>query len=169
MGSFELGPIEIGLAIAAIAVATFALNGTIWGLRLKAIGKNARAAHILGVETDRNTLTAFAASGVCAGLAGSILALGLFHRLIPSISSGYGYLAILVCLLAGNRGLWVPLVAFFFAVAVKGSLQLPLKMHLDSALGGVLQGVLVLFVLLVQGARSRVRHWTSESTPAADA
>jgi len=39
---------------------------------------------------------------------------------------------------------------------VKGSLQLPLAMQLDSSLGGVLQGALVLAVLLFQGVRSKI-------------
>ena len=166
-GGFELGLVEMVLAVAAIALATFALRGTILGLRLKAIGKNPRAAFVLGVETNRNMMLAFAISGAFAGLAGSVQAVGLYHRLIPSISSGYGYLAILVCLLAGNRGLWVAPVAFFFAAASKGSLQLPLQMQLDSALGGILQGVLVLFVMLMQGVRARLtrRPWAI-TTPA---
>jgi len=154
----SLGPVELALGAAAIVLATLALRGTIWGLRLKAIGKNPRAAFVLGIETERNTLAAFAISGALAGLAGAVQALGLYHRLIPSISSGYGYLAILVCLLAGNRPLLVAPVAFFFAAAVKGSLQLPMVMQLDSALGGVLQGMLVLMVLLAQGVAARRRH-----------
>ncbi len=151
-GSLALGPVEIILAGSAILVASFALRGTIWGLKLKAVGKNPRAAFLLGVEADRNILYAFAVAGGLAGLAGGVQAAGLFHRLIPSISSGYGYLAILVVLLTGNRILWVAPVAFFFAAASKGSLQLPLEMHLDSSLGGVLQSALVLFVILARGA-----------------
>jgi len=155
LGKLNLGPIELVLAIAALVVATFTLSGHLVGLRLKAIGKNARAAFILGVETDRNMLLAFAAAGACAGLAGAFLAIGVFHRLIPSISSGYGYLAILVVLLAGRRGWAIALVGFFFIAAMKGGMQLPMAMHLDSSLAGVLQGLLVLFVVLAQGVRSR--------------
>lgn len=162
--SFDVGPVEMLVATAAIAIAGFTLNGTMWGLRLKATGRNSRSAFILGVETNRALLTAFAASGACAGLAGAIQALGLYHRLVPSISSGYGYLGILVCLLAGQRALPAVPVAFFFAVAVKGSLQLPLQMHLDSALGGILQGVVVLFVLLTAGLRSRRARQPSSIT-----
>jgi ABC-type uncharacterized transport system permease subunit len=167
IGSFELGPLELILAVATTALAAFALRGTILGLRLKAIGRNPRAAFILGIETNQNMMLAFAVSGACAGLAGAVQAIGLYHRLIPSISSGYGYLAILVCLLAGNRALWVAPIAFFFAAASKGSLQLPLQMQLDSALGGILQGVLVLFVMLMQGARARLtRRPAAMTTPA---
>jgi len=156
IGTSALGPVEIALAVTGLLVAYVSLRGTMWGLRLKALGQNPRAAFLLGVETEREMLLAFALCGVMAGMAGAVLAMGLFHRLIPSISSGYGYLAILVVLLAGNRALWIAPVAFFFAAVVKGSLQLPLEMQLDSSLAGVLQGVLVLFVVLMQGVRSRI-------------
>ena len=101
-------------------------------------------------------LSAFVLCGALAGLAGATQSSGVYHRLTPAISSGYGYLAILVVMLAGYRALWIAPVAFFFAAANKGSLQLPLQMQLDSALGGVLQGALVLFVVLMQGVRGRV-------------
>ena len=45
-------------------------------------------------------------------------------------------------------------VALFFAALNVGSIQLPIVLKLDSSLAGVLQGTLVLFVLLGQGARS---------------
>jgi ABC-type uncharacterized transport system permease subunit len=46
-------------------------------------------------------------------------------------------------------------VALFFAALNVGSIQLPIVLKLDSSLTGVLQGTLVLFVLLAQGARQR--------------
>ncbi|MBC7224787.1 MAG: ABC transporter permease [Anaerolineae bacterium] len=150
-----VGPVELVLVFLSLAVVYVLLRGTRWGLSLKAMGGNLTAAHWLGIPVHRHTLIAFAGCGVFGGLAGAVQALGLFHRLIPSISSGYGYLAILVVMLAGYRAVWVAPVAFFFAAITKGSLQLPLEMQLDSALGGVLQGVLVLFVLLFQGLRAR--------------
>jgi ABC-type uncharacterized transport system permease subunit len=64
-----------------------------------------------------------------------------------------------VVMLSGYRAVGVAPVAFFFAAITKGSLQLPLELQLDSALGGVLQGVLVLFVLLFQGVRARRKRW----------
>jgi len=151
LGNLALGPVEIVISGLAILTAAFALRGTLFGLKLKAVGRNPRAAFLLGVKTDRNLLLGFGMAGAIAGIAGGIQAIGLFHRLIPSISSGYGYLAILVVLLAGNKVLWIAPVAFFFAAANKGSLQLPLEMHLDSSLGGVLQSALVLFVILTRG------------------
>ncbi len=154
--NLSLGPVEIVLAGVAILGAVFALRGTMWGLKLKALGHNPTASSLMGVAVEKNILLAFALAGALAGAAGAVQAIGLYHRLVPSISSGYGYLAILVVLLTGNQTLWIAPVALFFVAATKGSLQLPMVMHLDSALGGVLQEVLVLFVVLVRGVQARI-------------
>jgi len=152
-----VGPTEIILALVSLGLVYFALRGTVWGLKLKAIGKNARSAFWLGIPTSRHLLGAFALCGVFAGLAGAEQASGVWARLIPSISGGYGYLSILVVLLSGFRAPLVPCVAFFFAAVTKGSIALPLDLQIDSALGGVLQGVVVLLFVLSQGIRSRVK------------
>jgi simple sugar transport system permease protein len=82
----------------------------------------------------------------------------VYHRLIPAISSGYGYLALLVVLLS-NFNVWVtPLVAFFFAALNVGSIQLPMALQLDSSLSGVIQGTLVLAALAVHALRTRIRR-----------
>jgi general nucleoside transport system permease protein len=58
-------------------------------------------------------------------------------------------------LLAGFRAAWIAPIAFFFAAVAVGSTQLALRLNLDSSLGGVLQGVLVLLVILAGGWRAR--------------
>jgi general nucleoside transport system permease protein len=76
--------------------------------------------------------------------------------LIPSISSGYGFLGLLVAMLINFRAIWAIPVALFYAALNIGSIQLPIVLKLDSSLSGVLQGSLVLFVLMVDGARQRL-------------
>ena len=153
LGSLRVTPLSVVLAAAAILVVLVALRGTKWGLKLRAIGKNPRAAYLMGVPAHRNVLLSFAVCGALAGLAGAIQASGVYRRLIPNISSGYGNLALLVVLLSGFRGQWVPLVALFFSVIGVGSPRLELRLGLDSSLGGVLETAMVLFVLLFQAYR----------------
>jgi ABC-type uncharacterized transport system permease subunit len=155
LGELPVHPIAVILALAAIVLVYFALRGTTWGLKLKAIGNNQRSAFLMGIPTRRYMLVAFLACGALAGMAGSIQAIGVRQRLIPSISAGYGFLALLVVLLTGYRPLWVLPVALFFAVVGVGSPRLELSMQLDSALGGTLEGLIVLFVLLAQGVKRR--------------
>jgi simple sugar transport system permease protein len=151
----SVGLIEIFLALVSLAIIYFALRGTRWGLELKAIGKNKRSAFWLGVATDQHMLGAFALCGAFAGLAGTVQAIGVWHRLIPAISGGYGYLGILVVLLSGFQAVGVPFVAFLFAAVTKGSVSLQLDMQLDPSLGGVMQGIIVLLFVIFQGVRSK--------------
>ncbi len=144
------------LGILALIVIYLLLQGTYFGLRLKAVGNNLRAAFRLGIPTWQNTMTAFILCGMFAGLAGAIQVTGVYHRLIPSISSGYGFLGLMVAMLINYQALWVAPVALFFAALNIGSIQLPIVLKLDSSLSGVLQGSLVLFVLIVDGIRQRV-------------
>jgi len=155
---FQVSPIEIALGLAAMALVAVMLHGTYFGLRLKAIGKNLRSAFLIGVSTGRHMLLAFALCGALAGLAGWILVVGASarHNLFPLISGGYGFLAILVVLLANLSAVWSVPISFFFAAIAMGSLQLALQRQLDSSLGGVIQGMLVLAVLVTQGLQSRL-------------
>jgi simple sugar transport system permease protein len=164
----RLSPLAVVLTILGLVVVWLILRGTRFGLRLKAVGRNHVSARLLGIPTDRFVLAAFAICGALAGLAGAIQATGFQHKLVPSISGGYGFLGILVVLLAGFRAAYVAPVAAFFAIVAVGSIALTLRLDVDSAIGGVLTGVLVLFVLLAQGLRATWarRHDRRPATPA---
>jgi len=113
---------------------------------------------LMGIPTSSYMMLAFILCGVFAGLAGAVQVTGVYHRLIPSISSGYGFLGMLVAMLVNYQAIGAPFVAFLFAALNIGSIQLPIDLKLDSTLSGVLQGALVLFVLLMDGVRRRVLH-----------
>ncbi len=155
VGAAQIPLLAVGLALAAVVLVYVLMRSTMLGLRLKAVGKNARSARLLGIRTERHTLGAFAMCGALAGLAGAIQVAGAFHKLVPAVSGGYGFLGILVVLLAGFRAAWIGPIALFFAAVAVGSTQLSLRLDLDSSLGGVLQGVLVLFVILAGGWQAR--------------
>jgi len=129
-----------------------------FGLSLKAIGSNREAAYLFGLNPDLFMLLAMTFAGAFAGLAGSIQVTAVYHRLIPAISSNYGYLALLVVMLANYHIAAVPAVAFFFACLNVGSIQLPMVLKIDSSLSGVIQGALVLATLAVQAWRMKRRR-----------
>ncbi len=145
----------LGIALVGIVIVYFILQGTYFGLKLKAVGKNFRAAYLLGIPTWQYSMYSFLICGALAGVAGGIQVAAVYHRLIPSISSGYGYLGLMVAMLINYQAIWAIPVALFFAALNIGSIQLPIVMKLDSSLAGVLQGVLVLFVLLMEGVRQK--------------
>lgn len=152
---YRLSPWALGLAILSVIIVYFLLQGTYFGLKLKAVGKNIHAAYLFGIPTWQYMLVAFMLCGAFGGLAGAMQVTAVYHRLIPSISSGYGYLGLMVAMLVNYQALWAALVALFFAALNIGSIQLPIKLNLDSSLSGVLQGMLVLSVLMVDGIRQK--------------
>ena len=152
----RLSPWALVIAAVAIVIVYFMLQGTYFGLRLKAVGKNFRAAYMLGIPTWQYMMISFILCGALAGAAGAVQVTAVYHRLIPSISSGYGYLGLLVAMLINYQAAWAAPVALFFAALNIGSIQLPIVLKLDSSLSGVLQGMLVLFVLMVEGVRQRL-------------
>lgn len=152
----RLSLIPVILALAGIAAVYAMLKGTYFGLRLKAVGKNPKSAYLLGVPTWQHMMASFAICGVFAGLAGAVQVTAVYHRLIPSISSGYGYTGLMVAMLSNYNPAIAAPVALFFAALNVGSIQLPIVLKLDSSLAGVIQGFLVLFVLLGNGVRTRL-------------
>jgi len=144
----RFSPLSLILAIAAFVLVFVTLRGTFWGLKLKALGKNPFSSYLLGVSSERETILAMAFCGALAGLAGSIRVLSWFDSLRQSISGGIGFLALMVVMLAAYRILLVPLVALFFSAVLLGSNTLHLRTQLHTSLGGILTGVMVLFVLL---------------------
>ncbi|HEX9123974.1 MAG TPA: ABC transporter permease [Actinomycetota bacterium] len=157
VGTTSLVPLAVALAVLAVVLVYLLMRGTMFGLRLKAVGKNVTSARLLGIPDERYLLAAFATCGALAGLAGAIQATGVQHKLIPAISGGFGFLAILVVLLAGFRAAWIAPIALFFAGVSIGATQLQLRLNLNSALGGVIQGLLVLIVILAGGWQQRWR------------
>lgn len=146
------------MAAASVAVVPLVLIRTRWGLQLKATGRNARSALLLGVPTSAIAMSAFLVCGALAGLAGSYRVLFTYGSFRPLAAGGIGFLGLLVVLLVSARILWIPLITFVFAAILAGSTRLRVSLQLDASLAGVLQGTMVLLVLLFQGLRQRVER-----------
>ena len=155
IGSLDVSWLSLLLAVASVVGVYLLMRGSIFGLKLKAIGNSMSSSARLGVPSNRYMLGAFLVAGGLAGLAGTTQAMAFHHKLVPSISGGFGFLGILVVLLAGFRAGPVAPLALFFAALSVGASQLELRLDLDSSVGGVIQGILVLFVLLATGWQRR--------------
>lgn len=163
LGGLAVSWTALILAVASLVGVALLLRKSPWGLKLRAVGQNPEAATLFSLSPRVRVLQSFALCGALAGLAGAIQILGVYHRLLPNISSGYGYTALLIGMMASFRVSLVPPICFFFAVLNVGSIQLPLQMGLDSSLSGVIQGLLVLSVFAVHGIRLLVRERTKEN------
>ncbi|MFH0783050.1 MAG: ABC transporter permease [Pseudomonadota bacterium] len=154
---WRVAPAALLLALAAFALTALVLGATRFGLKVKATGNNPLAARLFAIDPERTALAAMVIGGGMAGLAGGLQVSCVYHRLLPPISSGYGYLALLVVMLANYRTASVPAICLFFACLATAAIQLPIVLQLDSALSGVIQGACVVIALLVQGLQKRQR------------
>lgn len=157
LAGLRISPPAIGTVLLGLILTAMMLRYSRIGLCLKAVGNNREAAFLFGVKPGRYMLLAMLLAGGFAGLAGGLQVTGVYHRLIPSISSNYGYLSLMVVMLAGYRIWATAAVAFFFACLNVGSIQLPMMLRLDSSLSGVVQGALVLTTLAVHAWYTRRR------------
>nr|WP_321512889.1 ABC transporter permease [uncultured Pseudodesulfovibrio sp.] len=158
LGKLSVSWVGLALAIGATLFVYILLYRTKWGLKMRAVGENPKAATLFSLGPRRRLLQAFMICGAFAGLAGATQVLGVYHRLLPAISSNYGYTALLVGMMASFRLPLVPFICLFFAILNVGSIQLPLQLGLDSSLSGVIQGVMVLSLFIVQGLRLWLRQ-----------
>ncbi len=144
---FRISPLALAITIILFIATVIIHRYTRWGLFFRAVGNNPNAGTLFGLSPQRYTLLAMSLAGVMAGCAGYFQVTGIYHRLIPSISSNYGYLSLLVVMLANYKWMPIPFIAFFFACLNVGSIQLPLMLKIDSSLSGVIQGICVLAFL----------------------
>jgi len=151
----RLSPWSLVIGVLSVALVFFLLRGTYFGLKLKAVGKNQQAAGRMGIRTGLYMMSAFVICGALAGVAGSLQVTAVYHRLIPAISSNYGWLGLMVAMLVNYQVVWAALAALFFAFLNIASVRLPIVLKVDSSLSGVIQGSLVLFALMANGVRNR--------------
>ena len=77
----------------------------------------------------------------------------VYHKLVPFISGGYGFLGILIALISSRNLLLVVLVSTVFACLLIGGTQLQLKLGMHSSLSGIIQGLLVLTWILIKASK----------------
>ncbi|POF30845.1 ABC transporter permease [Roseibium marinum] len=89
-------PIAIGLAVLVAAVLAFSR----WGYEVRLVGSNPSAAKYAGIPVRKHLIAVMLLSGGIAGIAGMLEIAGTVHRLQGGISNNFGYLGIMVAVLA---------------------------------------------------------------------
>jgi simple sugar transport system permease protein len=88
---------------------------TAWGYQVRLSGSNANAARYAGIPVKRRLLQVMLLSGGLAGLAGMLEVAGSVHRLQGGMSNNYGYVGVMVAVLAGGSPLPVLPAALLMA------------------------------------------------------
>jgi general nucleoside transport system permease protein len=121
-----IGSVNIGIIIALLApvVLYLALESTVWGYEVSTIGGNRRAGDFAGMPAVRHMLTVMLISGAVAGIAGVVEVTGTVHRLSISISQGYGFLGVMVGILAEGSAIALVPSAFLLAIILNAGIVL---------------------------------------------
>ena len=140
--------LHIGFVIAiAIAIsAWFFLYKTTWGYEFRAVGFNPHASKYSGIKSQTITILALTISGAIAGLAGASEMLGVTFRQTQALSTGYGFDAIAIALLAKNHPLGIIFSSMLFGFMRHGSRVMQLKTQIPIDIISILQSFIILFI-----------------------
>ncbi|MGI9950757.1 ABC transporter permease [Moorellaceae bacterium AZ2] len=156
--------VHVGVwAAVVVALAVYwVMKSTVFGLQLKAVGYNEKAAKVAGISVEKILALSVLGGGAFAGLAGAIQVLGVTGRVAEGWSMPWGFTGITVAFLGGNALGVIP-VAFLLSILETGARYMQAMTGVPAALVSVMQGVPVLLFVCFN-ARKII---TSRVTPAA--
>ncbi|MEC7491218.1 MAG: ABC transporter permease [Pseudomonadota bacterium] len=135
------------LAILVVALGWILITRHIIGFQIKVIGRAPRAAKFAGYGNKRLVWLTLLISGGCAGLAGIVELSGAIGQIVPSMSPGYGFTAIIVAFLGRLHPVGVFFAGLLMALTYLGGDSAQINMNLPNAVTGVFQGMLLFFLL----------------------
>lgn len=166
--------ILVYLMYVIVALVTFSLFRTRWGLRVRAVGEHPQAADTVGIDVPavrwRNVLLGSAV----AGLGGATFTLGTGVAFSENMSAGNGYIAMAAMILGRYHPIGTVYAAllFAFATALQGQLGILQTSAVSSGLDKVaingnflLMLPYVVTLLAVAGLVGRVRPPAANGTP----
>jgi len=123
---------------------------TKFGYEVRVVGENPDAGKYAGINFFRTTLMVMVISGGAAGLAGVGEIAGIHHYLghPASISSGYGFTAIIVAWLAKLNPLYTIISGLFFAGILVGGDAIQISLGLPAATVQIVNGMLLVFLIM---------------------
>lgn len=135
------------VALGLVLVGWVFLTRTLLGFALRVNGTAPRAASYAGFNQGRLVWLALMISGGTAGLAGLFEVAGPIGQLLPSISPGYGFTAIIVAFLGRLHPVGVLFAGLVMALSYLGGESAQISLNLPLAITGVFQGMLLFFLL----------------------
>ena len=100
--------------IILIAVLWFVFYKTVWGLRLRAVGRMPMAAQTAGINVEMMKYQAIAISGLVGGLAGAHLSLGYSTMFVENMTSSRGFMGVAAMYFGGAHPVFTALGCFVF-------------------------------------------------------
>jgi simple sugar transport system permease protein len=144
------------LAVLLAFVVYFFLWRTTIGYRIRAVGLNPNASRYAGINVPFYQALSMTSAGGFAGLAGVIEVIGVQHRLLDGITSGYGFTGIVAALLGSLHPLGLIPASILFGGLLVGANQMQRAVQVPSSLINAILGLVVLFV---SGSALWSRRW----------
>jgi general nucleoside transport system permease protein len=139
--------ISIIIAIVMAAVSSILLYKTLPGFKIRVFGEDESAAKYAGFNSGKIVWGVMLFAGALAGFAGASEVTGPIGQLIPSVSPGYGYAAIIVAYLGRLNPLGIVVSALFMGALYMGTDLAQIELGLPTAVTGLFQGTLLFFLL----------------------
>lgn len=134
-------------AMLAVVVIWVLLSRSFLGFQIKVLGLDASAARLAGFKDKKLIWIAMLISGALAGLAGASEVSGPIGQLVPQISPGYGYAAIIVAFLGRLHPVGILLASMLMALIYMGGEMAQIELGMPLAITGLFQGMLLFYLL----------------------
>ncbi len=121
-------------------------NKTKFGYETKIIGFNKEFARYGGISLKRNYLLNFSISGALMALSGGLYIFGNYQSVIKGFSSGLGFSALTISLIALNNPIAIVPIAFIISLVNQGSIMAMQNSDISSDLALVFQAVIFLLI-----------------------
>lgn len=139
--------IGILLALVVVALGWLLISRTLLGYQIKVAGSAPAASEHAGFSRAKIIWTTLLLGGGVAGLAGVIEVTGPIGQLLPNISPGYGFTAIIVAYVGRLHPFGAMLAGILLALTYLGGETAQIQLNLPVAVTGVFQGLLLFFLL----------------------
>jgi general nucleoside transport system permease protein len=147
-------------AIVLALILGFVIRYTRFGLSMRAVGANDRAAAFAGIGVNATLVKVALISGALAGLAGVGEVAGRTGYVTLDMSPGYGYSGIVIAMLAGLNPIGVVFAAIFVGGTIVGADAMSRTVNVPTYIADVIVATALIAVLVANFfARYRIR-WT---------
>ncbi|MCY4044708.1 MAG: ABC transporter permease [Cellvibrionales bacterium] len=123
------------------------LSKSFAGFQIETLGLSPLSARMAGFSSKKIGYSVFLLSGALAGLAGAIEVTGPIGQLVPQVSPGYGFAAIIVAFLGRLHPVGIMLAGLLMGLIHLGGELVQLELGLPKSITGIFQGLLLFYLL----------------------
>ena len=134
------------IALGLAGVVYWLLYKTTFGMEIRMVGANPKAARYAGISVSKTMALTMAISAALCGLAGSIHLLGVDHRMVRAFSPGYGFDAIALALLGNSHPLGVVVASLLFGFLRGGAARMQSVAGTPVEIIRIIQGLVIVFI-----------------------